>query len=246
MFMEIQEFLQQLWNLVESFLNWVASEENLGHFQFVVQWSAIVLSALAGTFAARRHGMDYFGALVIAFVSCVGGGTVRDILLGRYPVFWMATPVYLVAIVLISMFGQFIQRDRTKGRLVAMSGLARPVESMVTEVSPIYLIIDSLALGLWAYLGVYYALSAGVPALITPVLGIITAVFGGVLRDIFFARVPQQFLPGQIYAGAAAIGAMVYLFFWWIGQGDAVGFIACVAVTFTFRMLVVKYNITST
>ena len=58
-----------------------------------MQWSAILLAALAGTYAARKRGMDFFGVLVIAFVSCVGGGTIRDLLLGRFPIFWLETPI---------------------------------------------------------------------------------------------------------------------------------------------------------
>jgi len=242
--MQIPDFLQALWNLIESFLDLVLSGENIGHFQSVIQWTAIVLSALAGTYAARRLGMDFFGALAIAIVFCVGGGTTRDVLLGRHPIFWLASPTYIATVFVISLFGQLLQRDIAK-KPGLVAGIARPVESLADELSPIFLVVDSLALGLWAYLGVYYALSSQVPPIITPVLGVITAVFGGVLRDVFFARVPRQFMPGQVYASAAAIGSFVYLFFWWIGQGDAIGFIACVAVTFTIRMLVVRYNITT-
>lgn len=245
MLVQVPDFLQAIWSFIESLLNVLLSGENIDRFQSVIQWTAIVLSALAGTYAARRFGMDYFGSLAIAIVFCVGGGTTRDLLLGRHPIFWLATPTYLLTVFAINLFVQFIQRGRVKQqRLVA--GLARPVESLADELSPVFLVVDSLALGLWAYLGVYYALISGVPPIITPVLGVITAVFGGVLRDVFFARVPRQFMPGQIYASAAAIGSIIYVFFWWIGQGGPVGFIVCVAITFTIRMLVVRYNITTT
>jgi uncharacterized membrane protein YeiH len=165
-------------------------------------------------------------------------------LLGRFPVFWLTTPVYLVTVLLVSVFGQFMERGSAKSQGL-VGGLARPMERIVGEESWVFIVVDALAMGLWAYLGVFYALNSQVPPLITPVLGVITAVFGGVLRDIFFATVPKQFLPGQIYAGAAAIGATVYLLFWWAGQGDTLGFIVCVLVTFSIRMLVVKFNITS-
>ena len=89
------------------------------------------------------------------------------------------------------------------------------------------------------------ALYKDVPPIITPVMGVITASFGGVIRDVLFARVPEQFMSGPIYAGAAAIGAIVYLLFWWAGQGGALGFPACVLTTFSIRMVVIRYNIRS-
>jgi len=59
--------------------------------------------------------MDYFGALAIAFVSCIGDGTIRDLLLGRFPIFWLKPPVYLVMVLVVSAFGQFIERGAEKG-----------------------------------------------------------------------------------------------------------------------------------
>lgn len=241
---QIPEFLQALWYAMQGFFSNSMNEENLAVFQAVVQWSAILLSALAGTYAARKRGMDYFGALVIAFVSCVGGGTIRDMLLGNYPIFWLTTPVYLATVLVVSLFGQLVERGAKQGpRLVGE--IARPVERIIGEESKLFILVDAVALGLWAYLGTIYALIDKVPAVIAPVLGIITAVFGGVLRDIFFARVPQQFMPGQFYALAAALGAIVYVLFWSRGLGGAPGFIACIIVTFLVRMASVKFNLSS-
>lgn len=236
--------MDELINVISELLEDVTSDQSLELFQAIVQWSAIVLSALAGVRAARRHGMDYFGTLVIGFVSCVGGGTLRDVLLGNYPIFWLSTPIYLVTILAISLFG-FVAVRKANRVPAVIQQIARPVQQVVGEHSMVYLGIDSLALGLWAYLGTLYALQNLVPPIITPVMGVVTASFGGVIRDVFFARIPEQFMPGQIYAGAAAIGAIVYLVAWWGGQGGAFGFIACVLVTFAIRMLVVRYNITS-
>lgn len=241
---QITQFLQAVGTAMQGFLGNVANVENIKLFQAVVQWSAILLSALAGTYAARKQGLDYFGVFVIAFVSCVGGGTIRDMLLGRFPIFWLETPIYLVTIFLVSLFGQFIQREAKKGeRLVGM--IARPVEKIASEESTVFLLVDSLALGLWGYLGTIFALLSGVPPILAPVLGVITAVFGGVLRDIFFARVPQQFLPGQLYAMAAAAGAIVYVLLYINGQGGTIGFVICISVTFLIRMASVRFNIRS-
>jgi len=237
----ISQILQELWNSLQVL---ITGKENLKIFQGVVQWSAILLSALAGTYAARKRGMDFFGVLVIAFVSCVGGGTIRDLLLGRFPIFWLASPIYMVTILIVGLFGFLIQREAEKGEKY-VGQIAQPIERMVGENSMAFTVIDSLALGLWAYLGTFFALGSGVSPFLAPVLGVITAIFGGVLRDVFFAKIPTQFLPGQIYATAAAIGAVVYVVLYSIGQGGAFGFIACIAVTFIVRMASVKFNITS-
>lgn len=74
-------------------------------FQTIIQWLAIILSASTGVYDARRNGMDYFGALVIAVIVAVGGGTLRDILLGRYPLFWLQDPIYLISIFIVGVIG---------------------------------------------------------------------------------------------------------------------------------------------
>jgi uncharacterized membrane protein YeiH len=109
----------------------------------------------------------------------------------------------------------------------------------------VYLIIDSLALGLWAYLGTIYALQMGTPPIVAPIMGVITASFGGVLRDVFFARVPQSFMPSQLYAAAAAAGAIVYVLLWELGINSTLSFLACFLLTFMIRMASVKFNIQS-
>ena len=108
-----------------------------------------------------------------------------------------------------------------------------------------FVIIDSLALGLWAYLGTIYALELGTSPIVAPIMGIITASFGGVLRDVFFARVPQTFMPGQLYASAAAAGAIVYVVLWELGVDNTASFLACFALTFIIRIASVKFNIQS-
>ena len=78
-----------------------------------------------------------------------------------------------------------------------------------------------------------------------PTMGVITASFGGVLRDVFFARVPQTFMPSQLYASAAAAGAIVYVLLWELGVSSTLSFLACFLLTFMIRMASVKFNIQS-
>ena len=219
------------------------ADEAFNLFVFFVQWSAIILSALAGLYAARKHGMDFYGSMVIGFIVALGGGTIRDVLLGRYPVFWLAEPVYAVTVIVIALLSILVGREAKRSETVAR--VAQPIERITDDQSMPFIIIDALALGLWAYLGTIYALQLGTPSVVAPIMGVITASFGGVLRDVFFARVPQSFMPGQLYVAAAATGAIVYVLLWEMGANSTISFLVCFLLTFIIRMVSVKYNIRS-
>jgi uncharacterized membrane protein YeiH len=106
-------------------------------------------------------------------------------------------------------------------------------------------VVDALGLGLWAYLGTTFALQVGASAIVAPVFGVVTASFGGVLRDIFFAQTPSIFKRGQLYAISAAIGSIVYVILYSLDANATLSFIVCVAVTFLVRMASVRFNIRS-
>jgi len=119
---QLQEFLQ----LISQWLGASVSNRSLYVFQSIVQWSAIALSAVTGVRAASRQGMDYFGTLVIAFISCVGSGTLRDVLLGNYPIFWLSTPIYLITILAVGLVGFLTMRKAEKAPALVQQ-IARPV-----------------------------------------------------------------------------------------------------------------------
>ena len=238
----MEQLLQAFFDSIPPIAEGVPQALNV--FVFFVQWAAIILSALAGLYAARKQVMDVYGAMVIGFIVALGGGTIRDVLLGRYPIFWVSDPVYAVTVVAVALLFVLIVREAQSGQKLAAK-IAQPVAQLAYAESNTFIIIDSLALGLWAYLGAVYALQMGAPLVIAPIMGLITASFGGVLRDVFFARVPQTFLPSQLYASAAAAGAIVYVFLSWLGASEMIGFLACFALTFLIRMASVKFNIQS-
>ena len=244
----MDEQIQQLLQALQEFFYTTAPlssevDDTLNLLVFFVQWSAIILSALTGLYAARKHGMDFYGSLVIAFIVALGGGTLRDVLLGRYPIFWLAEPVYAVTVVVIGLLRILGGREAKRSKTVAK--VAQPIERITDDQSLPFIIIDSLALGLWAYLGTIYALQLDTPPVVAPIMGVITASFGGVLRDVFFARVPQTFMPGQLYAAAAAAGAIVYVLLSELGVDSTASFLACFLLTFIIRMASVKFNIQS-
>jgi uncharacterized membrane protein YeiH len=216
-------------------------------FQTVIQWIAIILSASTGVYDARRHGLDYFGALVIAVIVSVGGGTIRDLLLGRYPLFWLSDPIYLISILIVGIVGILLIPVSSPHNLSESvnTGCYQPVINLMFGTSGSFALIDSFALGMWAYLGTFYALTSGIPAIIAPVMGIITASFGGVLRDVLFAQIPMVFRPSQFYAIASLSGAVVYVIAWVCEFPYPTGFVSCIIVTVLVRMTSIRYNIMS-
>ena len=217
-------------------------------FQTVIQWIAIILSASTGVYDARKNGMDYFGALVIAVIVAVGGGTIRDLLLDRYPLFWLADPIYLISIFIVGIIGIIlipISRTDLPGDQKHSSGFLQSIVRLIFGTSGTFAFIDSFALGMWAYLGTMYALTSGIPPIIAPIMGVITASFGGVLRDILFAKIPELFKPSQFYAIASFAGATAYVLMSMAGFSSTDGFIVCMIVTVFVRMTSIRYNITS-
>ena len=195
------------------------------------------------SYAARKRGMDFFGLMVIAFIVSLGGGTLRDMLLGRFPVFWLAEPVYAVTVLVIALLSILVGREAQRSQTVAR--VAQSLGRITDEQSRFFIVIDALALGLWAYLGTIYALQMGISPLVAPIMGIITATFGGGLRDVFSAKVPELFLPSRLYAAAAAAGAIVYVLLWKLGMSGTGSFLACLALTFLVRIASVKFDIQS-
>ena len=145
---------------------------------------------MSGSFAAMQKRLDPFGVLIIAFVTAVGGGTVRDLLLD-VPVFWMhdfwmCTLIFSTAI------------------------LAMIFKSIEKKFQVTLFMFDSFGLGLFTIIGIQKGLSAGLHPLICLTLGTITGCFGGIIRDILLNRIPLIFRK-EIYATACIIGGSVFL-----------------------------------
>jgi uncharacterized membrane protein YeiH len=155
----------------------------------------VAVFALTGALMAARKGMDPFGFALLATLTGVGGGTLRDLLIGTRPVFWVGDPsdvlVCLVVAELVFALGP--------KRVAALEGGRR---------GRVLLWADALGLALFSITGTAKALAAGVPALSAVALGTITATFGGIIRDIFAGTTPLV-LRQEIYVTAAALGAAV-------------------------------------
>lgn len=146
--------------------------------------------ALSGVWVAAGKKMDPFGALVLAFVTAVGGGTTRDLFLGRQPVFWMREPVYLYIILIALVTG--------------IAGL-----SLLRRLSRPLLVLDALGLGVFTVIGFQVATNEAVSPLLAVLSGTVTAVMGGVFRDTLANQVPVIFQQ-DIYASACILGGALY------------------------------------
>lgn len=145
---------------------------------------------MSGSFAAMQKRFDPFGVLIIAFVTSVGGGTVRDLLLG-VPVFWMHDLLMCTLI-----FGTCV--------------LAMVFKSVEKKFKVTLFLFDSFGLGLFTIVGIQKGLNADLHPLICVTLGTITGCFGGILRDILLNRIPLIFRK-EIYATACIVGGSIFL-----------------------------------
>jgi uncharacterized membrane protein YeiH len=159
-----------------------------------IEIMAILVGAFSGFIEARRKRMDLVGVFTVAFITAFGGGTLRDILLDKRPLFWVTHQEYAILIFVLA--------------LVA-SPLMRTLRQILSE--RLIVIADAIGLGLFSIAGVSSALDANMPLFIASMMGVITGIFGGVLRDIVCNEVPMVFRDGKPYAICAFLGAWMFL-----------------------------------
>ncbi len=160
----------------------------------ILYWAdlaGVAVFAVSGALAGGRKGLDLLGVFVVAALTAVGGGTTRDLLLDRHPIFWIADPTYLVVIgaAAIATFAWVHVRPPPRGAL---------------------LVADALGLALFTMTGARVAESAGLAPIIVVLMATMTGAAGGVLRDVMCAEIPL-ILHRDIYATAAIAGSALYL-----------------------------------
>lgn len=183
----------------------------------------IVVFAISGGLVAARKGMDIFGFALIGTVTGIGGGTLRDLLLGSTPVFWIEEPIFLLATVVA-------------GSLTY--GIAKLVESRFRAL----LWADAVGLALFAITGTEAAMATGVHPLVGAVMGMMTATFGGVLRDVLCNEYPLLLRP-EIYASAALAGAVTYIALIWADVDRTVAAIVGFVVALLIRGLAISLSL---
>jgi uncharacterized membrane protein YeiH len=193
-----------------SFLNII---DILGTFSF----------AVSGAFSAMAKKLDPFGTLIIAFATAIGGGTIRDVLVGNFPVNWLQNPttiwVIFIAAILTMLFGSYLKQLNTA-----------------------LFLFDALGLGLFTIIGLEIGLRKGFSPGICVALGTISACFGGVLRDVLLNKVPLIFQK-EIYALACIIGGAIYYFMKQSIVNDDLSRVVCILLIFFIRVVAVRFKL---
>ncbi len=176
-----------------------------------------VVFAISGVWVACRKDMDLFGALVLAFVTAVGGGTIRDVLLAATPVFWIKDTLYLMVIlatVMVAIMGRK-WHERSK---------------WIMQVS------DALGLAVFVVIGVTKSLSYGMEPMVAIMMGVLTGCGGGAIRDLLAGEIPMV-LRKEIYASAAMVGGAVLVFIEPLIQNIDVTSVIAATVVLVLRLL---------
>lgn len=188
----------------------------------VLDWLGIAVFAASGALVASRKQMDIFGFALLATVTGVGGGTVRDVVLGKLPVFWIHQPVYVLVCIGVSavvFFAAHIPESRYR----------------------LLLWFDAAGLALFAVVGAEKGLEAGAGPVVAVFMGIVTATFGGIIRDVLGGEVPL-ILRKDIYVTAALLGSVTFVGLLQAGLPRTAalvfGFLAC----FILRALALRYG----
>ena len=187
----------------------------------------IIAFALTGFYAAKKRRMDLIGVFSLGMVTALGGGSLRDIILNRHPLFWVQHYEYAILLLGLSI----------------ISSLTAQAVFENKNMMNVVLALDALGLGSFSASGASLADQMGCAMFISSLLGVITGVFGGVMRDVVCNEIPYVFQRTELYATCAFIGAWVYLLIAHAGVSDIVAVTACIGATFVLRMLALRYKI---
>jgi uncharacterized membrane protein YeiH len=189
----------------------------------IIEISGTVAFAISGAFSAMQKRMDIFGVIIMGFVTAIGGGTIRDILIGDTPVSWMRD--YKLPLIIL-------------GTVIAAIFFKKYIKTFKVTL----FLFDALGLGLFTIIGIQKGVSIGLNPGICIALGTITGCFGGVVRDILLNHIPLIF-HREIYATACIFGGMLY--FLLVGYLD-INIVKVIAITVicSVRIIAVKFKLT--
>lgn len=189
----------------------------------LILYIGIFVFALTGALKARSHRMDILGASVLAFATAYGGGTLRDLLIGIRPG-WINDPIALWLV----------------GGAVGVVFLLR---QNIERFEKIFFITDAIGLGMFTIGGIERSLAHGITESYALVLGVVSASFGGLIADLLSGRVPSLLQKGELYATAAALGGLLFIFIRYLPLAPNVALAICVAAVIGIRVLSVSRKI---
>lgn len=183
---------------------------------------AITAEAMSGALAAGRRNMDLFGVSMIAFLTALGGGTVRDLLLGNYPVTWTQHPPYIYLTISAGLTTMVIARH-------------------IHRLHQLFLILDAMGLIAFTIIGCNVALELGYAIEVVVMAGMTTGIFGGIIRDILCHRVPVVFRH-ELYASVSLLVAVLYLLLQRYGISHDVNLLASFSIGLLIRLCAIRWS----
>lgn len=183
----------------------------------------VFVFAISGTLSAADKKLDLFGATFIAFITALGGGTIRDLVLGCAPVVWVTDMNYLIVIVLAVIF-TFIFKER------------------VMALKKTLFLFDTIGIGVFTIIGMEKSISLGFNPIVGVMMGVASAVMGGVLRDTFVNDIPLIFRK-EIYATACIVGGVAYLLLSSVSDMKNLNLMLTIALIISIRLIAVKYKL---
>jgi uncharacterized membrane protein YeiH len=179
--------------------------------------------AVSGAFLAMQKKLDPFGVLVLAFVTAIGGGTLRDILIGNLPVSWLRNETTTIVIFCSAIATMFFSR-------------------LLKQFTTTLFLFDALGLGLFTIIGIELAIERDFSTGVCIALGTVTACFGGVIRDVLLNDVPLLFRK-EIYALACIAGGLLYFGLREFSLDTNISKIICILFIFVIRVIAVRYKL---
>jgi uncharacterized membrane protein YeiH len=193
------------------------------NFIDIFDYTGTLVFAISGTLTAANKRLDFFGATVIGFVTAVGGGTLRDMMLGDTPVAWMRTSNYFLVIVIGILITIMFSRQVMKLRRTLF-------------------LFDTIGIAIFTIIGLNKALAFGIHPPLAVIMGITSAVVGGIIRDTLTNEVPLIFQK-EIYATACIVGALVYLILNYFDVSEVINQSITILTIIVIRLVAVRYNI---
>lgn len=195
------------------------------HTLYILQIIGTVAFALSGMIAAKSKDMDPVGVYTIAFITALGGGTLRDLILNNHPLYWIQHQEMPILILVMALAFSYI----------------KPLSSRVSESTIV--LPDAIGLGIFSILGAQLAVNLGNSLFIASLLGVITGTFGGALRDTLCHQMPFIFRKDQVYASVSFAGCWFYFLCNWLLHNDNAATILGLLFIAGFRMLAVRFDI---
>jgi uncharacterized membrane protein YeiH len=184
---------------------------------------SIGVFAVTGVIATRHKNLDIFSIVFLGAVTALGGGTIRDIILGSYPIYWVNDLWYLWVAVAVSLSAFFVLRS-------------------LSNRYQLLLYLDALGMALFSIMATAHTLSLGFSASIAVVMGLITAIFGGILRDLLSGN-PSLLLSKEMYATPILLGVSLFVSLNHFYPQQSLSIPFCITITFIFRACAIYYRL---